>query len=73
VSVVTKDEWIQWKSSPITKAFFEAAAYRIQDAKDILGMSAGFDSTSDNFYRGFIAAYVEMHDFKVEDIVEDED
>lgn len=65
---MTMDDWQQWKASPVTKAFFEAAQYRVEDAKDILGASAGLDQASDNFYRGFIAAYLEMKDFRIEDI-----
>lgn len=68
MSVVTYDDWQQWKSSSVTKAFFEAAQYRVEDAKDILGGTAGLDQASDNFYRGFIAAYQEMAEFKIEDL-----
>lgn len=64
---ITKSEWMDWKNDQITRAFFEAARDRVEDAKDVLSVSAGVDPDSDNYYRGFIAAYREMMDFKVED------
>ena len=68
MSLITKQEWAVWKVNPVTKAFFQAANIRIEDAKDILAQSAGLDSISDNFYRGFIQAYIEMFDFRIEDM-----
>jgi len=68
MSVVTYDDWQQWKASQVTKAFFEAAQLRVEDAKEILGGTAGLDHASDNFYRGFIAAYQEMSEFRIEDL-----
>ena len=74
MSHITKQEWLDWRTNPVTKAFFFAARIRIEDAKDILAQSAGLDPISDNFYRGFIQAYAEMQEFKVEDLDEtDED
>lgn len=70
-SIVTTSEWLDWKSNFVTKEFFIAARERVKDAKDILGMSAGIDPISDNFYRGFIAAYEEMQEFKVGETVDD--
>jgi len=70
MSLVTKEEWSDWKASLVTKAFFQAAEDRKQDAKEILGVSAGQDQASDNFYRGFIAAYNEMQEFRIEDLDE---
>ncbi len=73
MSIVTKQEWSDWKANPVTKAFFQAANIRIEDAKDILAQSAGFNSVDDNFNRGFIAAYTEMFDFRIEDLDETSD
>ncbi len=73
MSVITKQEWADWKINPVTKAFFQAANIRIEDAKDILAQSAGLDSISDNFYRGFIQAYIEMFDFRIDDLDETSD
>jgi len=71
LSNITKEEWNDWKTHDITRAFYQACAFRVEDAKDILGASAGLDSDTDNFYRGFIAAYNEMREFKVEDVEDD--
>lgn len=67
---MTQSDFQNWKQDPVTQAFFEACQYRIEDTKDILAMSAGFDSTNDNFNRGFIAAYQEMQEFRVDDLGE---
>ena len=68
--MISVNEWHDWKSNPVTKAFYEACDFRIEDAKDVLSSSAGIDSSSDSFYRGFIHAYREMLDFKVEELGE---
>lgn len=68
MSNITKEDFKDWKLNDVTRAFFQACNQRIEDCKDILAQSAGFDSTTDSFYRGFIAAYNEMQGFRVEDI-----
>lgn len=68
---ISKSEFQEWKTSDVTKAFYVACKNRMDDAKDILASSAGLDSDSDNFYRGFIAAYNEIPEFRVEDTHED--
>jgi hypothetical protein len=65
--MILKEEFVDWKSDHVTKAFFEAALDRVDDAKEILGQSAGLDSDQDNYMRGFIAAYKEMLDFRVDE------
>lgn len=70
MSIVTKEEWLDWKRNPVTKAFYDAVEERIEDAKDMLSSSAGVDPTTDNFYRGFINAYREMLNFRIEDLDE---
>ena len=69
---VTKSEWQAWKADPITRAFYQASYERIAEVKDILANYAGIDSVNDNFNRGFIRAYVEMLDFRVDDLQEDD-
>lgn len=66
MSNIRKEEFTDWKADQVTKAFFEAAEYRIEDAKDILAGQAGLDSINDSFYRGFITAYREMQDFRID-------
>lgn len=68
---MTKEDWNDWKRHPVTEAFYDACLERIAEGKDILSTSAGVDSSQDNFMRGFIAAYREMLEFHVEDIVEE--
>lgn len=70
--VISKGEFQQWKDSLVTQAFFEAAQVRIEDAKEILATKAGIDPDEDNFFRGFIFAYNEMKDFRVEDMTDDD-
>lgn len=64
---MTINDWKDWKENPVTKAFYAACQIRIEEAKDILGESAGLDSINDNFYRGFIRAYNEAIDFRFEE------
>lgn len=71
MSMITKSEWNDWKQNQVTRAFFAAADMRIEDAKEILAVTAGMDVEENNWYRGFIAAYREMFDFRVEDLVDD--
>jgi len=72
LSIITKSEWLDWKSNPVTRAFYAACKERVEDSKDILATSAGMDSDNDNFMRGFISAYNEMNEFRIEDL-SDED
>lgn len=65
---MTKEDWVDWKQHPVTKAYFEACEERVVESKELLSTSAGLDSNQDNFMRGFIHAYREMMDFRVEDI-----
>lgn len=64
--MISKSDFENWKLDPVTKAFFEAAEERIEDAKDILSTSAGVNPDEDNFFRGFIHAYREMQEFRVD-------
>lgn len=68
---LSRSEWTDWKTNNVTRAYFHAAQERIEDAKEILANSAGQDSDADNYLRGFIQAYREMLDFRVEDINDD--
>ena len=68
--MITKEEWIDWKANLVTKAYFQAAQERIEDAKDLLATSAGFDPPQDSFWRGFIQAYRELRDLRIEEVEE---
>lgn len=65
--MITREEFSDWRTNPVTRAFMAAAEERIQDAKDILAGSAGLDPNNDNYFRGFVGAYAEMQGFRVED------
>lgn len=65
---MNQSDFLNWKSDPVTQAFQEAMLIRIEDCRDLLEASAGLDQINDNFNRGFIAAYREALDFRVEDI-----
>jgi hypothetical protein len=63
---ITKQDFLDWKQDRITKEFFSAILERIEDGKDILATQAGLDPITDNFYRGFIYAYKEALEFRVD-------
>lgn len=71
MSTITKSEWQDWKQNNVTRAFMAAVDMRVDDAKDILSVSAGQEPDQDNYFRGFIAAYREMLEFRVDDLVDD--
>jgi len=64
--LVSYEEWLDWKQHPVTKAFYSTVLDRIHESKEFLSLSAGLDHASDNMMRGFIRAYNEMLEFKVE-------
>lgn len=64
---MTKQDWLDWRQNPVTDAFYEACVSRIEEGKEILSTSAGVNQDQDNFMRGFIQAYREMLDFRVEE------
>lgn len=68
MTVISASDFLDWKSNPVTKAFFEACNERIEDAKEELATSAGVNSIQDNLIRGIIYAYREMQDFRIDDL-----
>ena len=73
MTVISKSDFDNWKLDPVTKAFFQAAQERIEEAKDVLSVEAGLNPIQDNTLRGLIQAYREIQDFRVEDIEEVQD
>lgn len=71
MALISPSEFQDWRSNPVTKAFFDAANIRIQEAKDVLGHSAGSEPLYDRHLVGMIAAYEEMKEFKVEGMEND--
>ena len=70
MAILTASDFANWKQDPVTKAFFLAMYERITEAKDVLAIQAGFNSVEDSYYRGFIRAYLEALEFRVDDLVE---
>jgi hypothetical protein len=70
MQIPSKSDFDNWKSDPVTKAFFTAARERVEDAKEVLSVQAGLDPIQDNLIRGLIQAYREMQDFRIEDLEE---
>ena len=68
MSVVSTEDFVNWKTDPVTQAFFQSVHFRIEDAKESLSTSAGLDSDSDNWFRGFIAGQRDVLDVRVEDV-----
>jgi hypothetical protein len=72
MSVMTKEDWKNWKQDAVTRLFYSAVDERIEDAKETLANVAGQDPLQDSFYRGFIFAYREMLEFKFEELDDEE-
>lgn len=70
MQVPTRSDFDNWKSDPVTKAFFLAAQERVEDAKELLSVEAGLNPNQDNLLRGMIQAYRELQDFRIDDLVE---
>lgn len=66
--MISTQDFLTWKQDSVTQAFFQSVQYRIEDAKETLSTSAGIDSDSDNWFRGFIAGQRDVLDVRVEDV-----
>ncbi len=64
---VTREEFQQWKESPVTKAVFEVIEGRIDDAKEVLAVTAGDDSRNDGILVGMIRAFRELKEIDYDD------
>lgn len=73
MAIITKSDFLDWRSNPVTKAFYDAANIRIDECKDLLSYSAGADSLQDRMLVGMVTAYREMQDFRVDDLQEVEE
>lgn len=70
MQIPSQSDFENWKADSVTKAFFNAAQERVEDAKDILSVQAGLDASQDNYIRGLIQAYREIQDFRIDDLQE---
>lgn len=68
MAIPSQSDFENWKGDFVTKAFFQAARERVEDAKDILSVQAGIDTNQDNYIRGLIQAYREIQDFRIDDL-----
>ena len=66
METISKDEFQLWKDHVVTKEIFIEIESRIQDAKDILGSSAGLAPDQDRYICGLIKAYEEILSVTVE-------
>mgnify|MGYP000035325412 FL=1 len=70
MNIPTRSDFDNWRSDPVTRAFFAAARERVEDAKELLSIEAGLNPNQDNLLRGLIQAYREMQDFRMDDLEE---
>lgn len=70
MSLISLGEFQEWKQNEVTKAFMQAGQERIYDALQLLSVQAGMDSVQDNYLRGVIAAYREISEFRIDDLVD---
>lgn len=67
METVTKSEFIDWKAHPVTKAVFQIIDQRIQDAREMLGNTAGEDSLTDRLLVGMIRGFNELKGIDYDD------
>jgi len=67
---VSQADFSDWRANPVTKAFLAAIVDRITEAKEVLASQAGLNAVEDSYFRGFIAAYREALEFRVDDLQE---
>lgn len=58
--MVTKEDYLDWKKNPVTKALHSALIERINDGAKELASSAGINPQEDRFKCGIIHAYHEI-------------
>lgn len=63
---MTKDDFISWKTNPVTKEVFSGLKARIAEIKEVLAESAGFNPLTDREYVGAIKAYTDMLEINYE-------
>ena len=70
--MINQSDSNEWKTQPVTRAFFLAAQERVEECKDVLSYSAGAEPLQDSMLVGLIRAYREMMEFRVEDASNDD-
>jgi hypothetical protein len=69
---LTKNEYIDWKSSPATQEVFDDLARRVEGLKDELAGSAGEDPRADAWRVGAIQAYRDILATTYEEVNQDD-
>lgn len=69
---VSKDDFLQWKESEITKLLFRRTEETIQQFKDILGDQAGLNSVHDAQMVAMIRAYRNVLEVTFEELVSEQ-
>lgn len=59
---MNQSDFIDWKSNPVTKAFFNTVHNRIESLKDELGYQAGYSPIHDGRRAGAIQALRDVLD-----------
>lgn len=65
--MISKDEFISWKTQQVTLAMFEAIQEYINATKEDLAKSAGNDPLTDRFKVGYITALEDIKNISLED------
>lgn len=69
--MITKEEFVNWRNSRVTEAFFDAVIGKKEAIKDMLVQSAGEDSVRDAVYRGYCTAMDDILEVNVEGLFEE--
>lgn len=60
MDALTKEEFLDWRNNIVTQEVFKVVEQRINDAKDILGATAGEDPIADRYLVGMIRGFNEL-------------
>ena len=57
---MNKEDFVNWKSSPVTREVFKSLEHKIEELSDDLSQIAGRDPLEDRFKAGAIAGYRDL-------------
>ncbi len=66
--MVNKEEFVDWKSNPVTQAVFSSIAERINEVARDLASSAGLDQSKDRFKCGMVHAFQELLTIELDEL-----
>lgn len=69
--MISKEDFVDWKANPVTKAVSAGLQAKIEQFKEILGKQAGEDQLRDRYIVGGIAGIEEFLNVSMEDIAND--